>query len=435
MGTTQKKTMKTVKSCITLSALLLSLLLLFCSCDYSFGTGGEGGVSDTGKLPDSISIVGSESLIIFPDDTVQLTTDVSDVFSAGIAWSVSDDCVSITSTGLLRAEEVGEATVTARLGEHSDTVSVRVLGGDGDSDPIVIDPYKNLTSAEFYRDYEPATSYMDSYYRTLHGFMSGTIDEQDQEPTLSPYRPMLDGLFVKNSVMNYSSDGNAYYIYDAYGNIVNVIYRGGAYITLEEVAAYVLAFGDVPANYVSGKSTKPTSSVWGEYLRLNHTKFSGNTTKYPYEPALPSISGIGGILQYYEIDMGTTGTDCDPSYAADIYNDGRYITRGAARIVYARFYVSGGKINDISQRYVFYTYNHYNDFQEYLNYEGGWGEMFGNITGGGTISSKYDYNPTPYVAVTLSDIRNIFFGSESAYIERKGYLTVVTVTYGEDTAA
>ena len=48
---------------------------------------------------------------------------------------------------------------------------------------------------------------------------------------------------------------------------------------------------------------------------------------------------------------------------------------------------------------MFYTYNHYNDFQEYLNYEGGWGQMFGNITGGGTISSKYNYNPTPYVAV------------------------------------
>ena len=47
---------------------------------------------------------------------------------------------------------------------------------------------------------------------------------------------------------------------------------------------------------------------------------------------------------------------------------------------------------------MFYTYNHYNDFQEYLNYEGGWGEMFGNITGGGPISD-YDPNfpPTPYV--------------------------------------
>jgi hypothetical protein len=53
---------------------------------------------------------------------------------------------------------------------------------------------------------------------------------------------------------------------------------------------------------------------------------------------------------------------------------------------------------------VFYTYNHYNDFQEYLNYYGGWGEMFGNVTGGGTLSSKYDCNPTPYVPVANAPI-------------------------------
>lgn len=68
------------------------------------------------------------------------------------------------------------------------------------------------------------------------------------------------------------------------------------------------------------------------------------------------------------------------------------------RIVYSRYYADGTPITDLNDRYVFYTYNHYNDFQEYLNYEGGWGEMFGNITGGGPISD-YDPNfpPTPYV--------------------------------------
>ena len=30
--------------------------------------------------------------------------------------------------------------------------------------------------------------------------------------------------------------------------------------------------------------------------------------------------------------------------------------------------------------------------------------MFGNITGGGTISSKYDCNPTPYVPVVNGPI-------------------------------
>jgi hypothetical protein len=29
--------------------------------------------------------------------------------------------------------------------------------------------------------------------------------------------------------------------------------------------------------------------------------------------------------------------------------------------------------------------------------------MFGNVTGGGTLSSKYHYNPTPYVKVARRD--------------------------------
>lgn len=125
--------------------------------------------------------------------------------------------------------------------------------------------------------------------------------------------------------------------------------------------------------------------------------------RYPYEPELPDISGCGGDITYYEIDIGTTGTDCDPAYPSVIYNNGAKINRGAARIVYTRYDANGDHIIDVNERYVFYTYNHYNDFQEYLNYEGGWGEMFGNITGGGTISSRTDYNPTSYVTVIRDD--------------------------------
>ena len=105
------------------------------------------------------------------------------------------------------------------------------------------------------------------------------------------------------------------------------------------------------------------------------------------------------------MDIGTTGTDCDPGYPIEDYNDGYSITRGAARIVYSCKDKNGNKIIDLDERYVFYTYNHYNDFQEYLNYEGGWGEMFGNVTGGGTLSSKYSYNPTPYVQVVHASLK------------------------------
>ncbi len=336
--------------------------------------------------------------------------------------SPPDDNNSDTDSGELpdqsdkeeQTPDIGEGEDTAPDEDGSDvpsgdesTDSIPEDDGNEETEPdrdYTTDPYENISAEEFYRDYEPAECYLDAYYRSLHCFMSGTIEAQDQYQTVAENRPMQDGKYVRNTSALYTEGGKGYHIVDENGEIVNTIYRGGGYVTLEEVAAYVFAFGDIPANYSSSKKAKPYESPWGVYLRVNHTKFSGNTSKYPYEPVLPRISGCGGDLQYYELDIGTTGTTCDPSYTAKVYNDGREITRGAARIVYTRFYYSSGiSVTDTNEKYVFYTNNHYNDFSEYLNYEGGWGEIFGNITGGGTISSKYDYNPTPYVKVARAD--------------------------------
>jgi hypothetical protein len=256
-----------------------------------------------------------------------------------------------------------------------------------------------MSAEEFYDDYTTASCYMDSYWRTKHYFMSGSLDVPGQYWENAQYRPMQGDLYIRNTDARYEDDGNTYIIVDGYGREVMRIYKGGAYITLEEVAAYMYAFGgssyDLPANYTSSKKTKPTASPWGIYLRVNHSKFSGNTDNYPYEPELPNIKGCGGTLQYYELDIGTTGTET-PGYAPSLYNNGSSITRGAARIVYGRDDLNGNGIYEKDELYVFYTYNHYNDFVEYLNYYGGWGKVFGNMTGGGSYSSKTDYNPTPY---------------------------------------
>ncbi len=262
-------------------------------------------------------------------------------------------------------------------------------------------PYAGMSAAEFYANYTVATSSQDAYYRTQCGFMSGELTVPDQAPTLAANRPMKDGAYIRNSQMGLSADGLTYTVTDSYGAGIYEIYKNGAYITLEEVAAYVYAFGTYPANYTEDKNPSPSNSVWGEYLRANHTYFSGDTTRYPYEPVLPNISGCGGSLNYYEMDIGTTGTDCDPNYPVKLYNDGTEITRGAARIVYGKEDLNDNGTFEIGELHVFYTYNHYNDFQEYLNYEGGWGETFGNVTGGGVLSSKQEYNPTPYVQIYL----------------------------------
>lgn len=268
--------------------------------------------------------------------------------------------------------------------------------------------YEDIPKDEFYENYVRAASNEDAKKRSEAYLMSGNLEVDDQEPIISIYQKEVDSKLVHNNNYYYK-DENTYVVVDCYGNEVFEVYKDGAYITLEEVAAYIYAFGDVPTNYYENRNRypSPSESPRGEYLRLNNNEFSGDTDKYPYEPILPRISGCGGDLIYYEVDIGTTGTDCDPRYPSEIYNDGYSITRGAARIVYSRYYESDGSlITSLEDRYVFYTYNHYNDFQEYLNYQNGWGEMFGNITGGGDISS-YDPNfpPTDYVPSVRSSLK------------------------------
>ncbi len=264
------------------------------------------------------------------------------------------------------------------------------------------DPYEGMSKEEFYANYTPATSNEDAAYRSKHGFLSGSLEVPGQYAQEAAYRPMEDGMFLCNIDAFYSDDGDTYTVVDSYGNPVMRIYRDGGYITLEEVAAYMYAFGGkdgtLPANYTSKKVTNATNSIWGKYLRGNHSYFKGDTSRYPYEPVLPNISGCGGDLQYYEMDIGTTGTET-PGYRGAPYNEGGKITRGAARLVYTRQDLNGNGVYEVGEIYVFYTHNHYNDFREYLNYYGGWGTMFGNVTGGGVFDSKTDCSPTDYELV------------------------------------
>lgn len=415
--------------------IFISLALLFSlsSCDFTFvgtTTGSNSPVSSTSSPSSTSSSPSSTSPIstspISPtstggkDSTTPTTPITSDYVLSLSAATIKvgataqlnvtptasslkynivsgSECISI-SGNTITAKREGEAKINATIsGKNTNEVTLTISG-------FTSDPYASISEEEFYSNYYTATSYQDAQYRTSHNLMSGSIDDQNQEPTISSSRPKSGTKYIKNSTTYYTSDKNGYSIVDYQGNVLRTVYKGGAYVTLEDVAAYVYAFGNVPANYNENKSTRPSSSPWGKWLRVNNTAFSGDTSRYPYEPVLPDISGCGGELQYYEIDIGTLGTDCDPNYTAKIYNDGSSITRGAARIVYSRYDGNGNEITDFSKRHVFYTYNHYNDFQEYLNYYGGWGDMFGNVTGGGTLSSKTDYNPTPYVEVAYQKL-------------------------------
>lgn len=232
------------------------------------------------------------------------------------------------------------------------------------SSSSIVDIYENKEL--FYENYKIATSLEESRIRTEHHLMSGSIDMQLRQPTKCVEPPMENGLYLRNTSAYFEDDGCTYVILDSNGQIANKIFYGGAYVSLEEVASYIYAFGEIPVNYVDDKTGNPTKNPWGEYLRLNNTFFEGGRSD---EPALPSNGYIGenGLgYRYYEIDIG-----------ADNYNNGKRIQRGSCRIVYTRYYLDGSLITDLNDRYVFYTYTHYSSFLEYLNYENGWGQEFG----------------------------------------------------------
>lgn len=363
-----------------------------------------------GSHEDSIKLIVIESQEI---QSISLTLS-KNVLNLGESGFASYEVTPSTYVGEVKIEETNEKGLLEISGDkitavEAGTTSIYAILDDVISNVITIeitdtDPYDNIDIDEFYENYHVATSAYDAKLRSEHYLMSGEITVPDPEPEISRYQPQDGGKLIKNSSELFSEDGDTYYVVNSYGEVVKEIYRDGAYITLEDVAAYVYAFGEIPANYVESKQMDPEASPWGEYLRLNLSTFSGDTDKYPYEPELPRIQGCGGDLYYYEIDIGTTGTRTS-SHISSIYNNGYYIDRGAARIVFSRRTESHQPITNFEDRYVFYTYNHYNDFQEYLNYENGWGKIFGNETGGGKqdkYSSKYP--PTPYVDVKRENL-------------------------------
>lgn len=415
------------KSCALLLCLILALTALW-GCEVSFVTGptsshtssssstfdsstpdssvtdsstSDSSIFDSSSIEDSSSAIlqheiyftMGEEIEIEVGETLTLEYEIEGDYYGDVLFESTSDCIRITSDGVLTALFEGETIVSVIAGDKSDQLYVIAV------EPVLLsDPYENVTQAEFYANYTPATSYLDSYYRTLHNFMSGSIEVPDVAPVIADNRPISADMYVKNNRMQYSKDGNTYYVYNQYGEIQMKIFKGGAYITLEEVAAYMFAFGEIPANYVSNKKPSPSLSPWGKYLRANHSQFIGDTSRYPYEPELPNISGCGGTYQYYEMDIGSVG-----------YNNGVRITRGACRLVYARL-EAGKLLTDYEDKYVFYTYNHYYDFQEYLNYYNGWGEKFG--------SKNNTISPTDYPQVFSYDFSLIYAQSPVAIFDK-----------------
>ena len=302
---------------------------------------------------------------------------------------VVDELSSITYLKSLFGEDIDIYTNSERnpygvdLSKYGNNVNVYFYEPYFANNP---DPYINVNKTEFYAEYKPATTYEDAIYRTKHYLMSGDITDQKHLP--------VDGkLMEEDKAIKYT---DATYVLDADGkylayvpNVIDgdnyIIFYGAAYTSLNEVAAYLLAFGSVPANQIKNKKgTNQAISNWGKYGRVNDNEFYGGSS-YKYEPDIPT----NDRYLFHEIDFGTIGDYYTGTRYQSLYNNGSSITRGAARLVYT----ADSSVKSINERYVFYTYNHYNDFQEYLNYHNGWGVRFGNESAGNRYcSGKNDYD-------------------------------------------
>ncbi len=334
----------------------------------------------------------------------------SQSLSSNSSISVSTDVSSTNSSNQDSSSEISSSSIessSSSSSEVSSSSSIESSSSSSSSEELTYDPYTDVTFDDFYASYTPATSYKDAYYRTQHGFMSGSIAE-----TQDGYYPHANNKYTENDKYVKISDGKYTYRDDGgYESFVingtdTKIYYGGGYILLEEVAAYIQAFGEVPPNnnYDKGSSGKQEAiATWGRYGRVNVGYFSGDTSKYKYEPLLPELS----TKSYIETDIGSLGGfDCNGT-VSPYYDNGR-INRGVCRIVYTSTYKNGTPIKDIKERHVFYTYNHYNDFQEYLNYDCGWGTRFGNESAGNNYNYYNPSNPpSDYPNVVLKKLSEV----------------------------
>ena len=250
-----------------------------------------------------------------------------------------------------------------------------------DTDIPTSDPYVGVDRDDFYNnDYQPSTSYEDAQYRTKHHLISGELHYSENIDHL----PLENGI---NTTGKYVRLTNANYEYDEKGQFKSYtinsldgeskkIYYNAGYVSMEEVAAYLLAFGEVPPNnHYSSKGNARNQAIrdWGRMGRCNYGRFYGNG-RPGVEPPLPD----NDRQDFVETDFG-----CHKFSTQGEYNDGIALTRGMCRFVFTKFESEP----DITKRRVFYTYNHYEDFQEYLNYYGGWGERFGKESGHGRVSN------------------------------------------------
>lgn len=167
-----------------------------------------------------------------------------------------------------------------------------------------------------------------------------SIDSTDENSSsIDSYDSVFEGDATK--LNDVTPRGEATKRYVEVPNSDTVLYENESYIELEDVAAYLQFFDHMPSNYV------------------DNVRLVASDNDYVY---------YGGEFQNREgyLPSGYSYTEMDIRAG---YTIGGSVSRGAQRIVF------GERNGNIEK--VFYTADHYEDFQEYLGYENGWSYEFG----------------------------------------------------------
>lgn len=263
--------------------------------------------------------------------------------------------------------------------------------------------------------------------------LAGDRQEMDYIPSSATANPQnAEGIYYRLSTMNYGDNGNSFRINMIDGTEGPVIFKGGAYTNIEDIAAYITAFGDNPPNARFTKSNKSNALYnWGSIARINYDFYSNDNSpkKFNYETECYTHSQYFAKTpspnnywyHYFESDVGATNWNDEPyqrgAYENSLrpYNNGEQITRGALRFVWTYNWTNvehgeilKGTIDESYERNVYYTTTHYNDFQQYLNYYGGWAQRVGNTELGNEwgqyVASNHIHSMPGVNLVTLADL-------------------------------
>jgi hypothetical protein len=161
------------------------------------------------------------------------------------------------------------------------------------------------------------------------------------------------------------------------GTVVTTLSQPQECLSYENVCLYYQAFRTLPPNY---KPSKSEALKYGKNGRCYSSYYKGDYSgSSDYTVALGNFRNPAGL--YLELDIDLTGS----------YNNGSTITRGTGRVVVV---VDG--ISDYKEEPVcYFTSDHYTDFVEFYNYQGGWSPLFIGAASGKTSPKSTIKRPVP----------------------------------------